>query len=199
MRSARRTLLLSWAALFAATVAAFVPTDGRVPRPSVVAFATGFGDAKKPRASGVSSMGGQINWCPTTYRVADLPQADGTSGILDTNLPTRRTGATNPTGAVAVARGGGATYCYGVSCPRCKIPLTKAQLAAGSPPSVTCGFCRTTYSLRSGEKMETPPEAAGAGGFLGAIAKNLFSAQEGAALPIYQLGVKGGKVLIAVD
>jgi nitrite reductase/ring-hydroxylating ferredoxin subunit len=141
-------------------------------------------------------MGAQLNWCPTLAKVSDLPQQDGVVSLIDTNLPTLKNGATNPTGAVSVAKLNGNTYCFSVNCPQCKIPLTKAMLLDG-PPRLACTFCKTTYDLKSGQKVETAPEVTG--GMLGGLVKNLFSAQEGGPLPLYKLGEKAGKVLIAFD
>jgi nitrite reductase/ring-hydroxylating ferredoxin subunit len=150
------------------------------------------GNGMQPMSNN-DNMGSQINWCPTLYKPSDLPQQDGSIAILDTNLPTLKNGATNPTGAVAVAKFGGDTYCFSISCPQCKIPVLKAKLLEG-PPRLSCNFCQSTYDLKSGAKVE----AAESGGMFGGIMKSLLSAKDGGPLPVYRLGEKGGKVLIAL-
>jgi nitrite reductase/ring-hydroxylating ferredoxin subunit len=140
-----------------------------------------------------NNMGSQINWCPLPYTPSELPSEDGTINVLETNLPTLKNGATNPAGAVSVAKFNGATYCFSISCPQCKIPLLKAKLIEG--PRVCCSFCKSTYNLKTGEKVE----AAETGGLVGGIVKNLFSSVQGGPLPVYRLGEKAGKILIAVD
>jgi nitrite reductase/ring-hydroxylating ferredoxin subunit len=163
---------------------------------SITLSAKGFGSDSDSKLSPPSNMGAQLNWCPTLAKVTDLPTLDGTIGLIDTNLPTLKNGATNPTGAVSVAKSNGNTYCFGVNCPQCKIPLIKAMLL-NDPPRVACTFCKSTYDLKSGTKVEVAAEVSG--GVFGGLVKSLFSAQDGGPLPIYKLGEKGGKVVIALD
>ena len=141
-------------------------------------------------------MGGQVNWCPTLAKVSDLPTENGSIGIIDTNLPTLKNGATNPTGAVSVGKIDGNLYCFAINCPQCKIPLTKAMMLAG-PARVACTFCKSTYDLKTGSKVDTAAEVSG--GMLDGIVKSIFSAQDGGPLSVYKLGEKGGKVLIDLD
>ena len=106
-------------------------------------------------------------------------------------------GAVNPTGAVSVVNFKGNTYCFASSCPSCKVPLAKAKILdptaeTGSDPRVCCDFCSATFNVRTGDRVED----AGGAGFLGGIVKGLMSAQEKVPLATYNLGEKGGKVLI---
>lgn len=162
----------------------------------------GRGSFQKESGMGVSPSsggGGNINWCtmPAGNR---LPKEEGIVTLMDTQLPTMKKGATNPTGAVAVVKYNDQTYCFGSSCPSCKIPLVKAKVyppAADDDkaPRLTCDFCKSTYSLSTGGKVEEAESA----GFFGGIVKSVMSAQASGSLPIYKLGEKNGKLLIAVD
>ncbi|GKY92249.1 hypothetical protein MPSEU_000196100 [Mayamaea pseudoterrestris] len=211
----RQSAFLVW--LLAASVSAFtvqhpiVQTSLRASpnAPSTTLYAKGFGSDSSSKSSESSSSstknansnGAQLNWCPTLAKVSDLPQTDGSMSIIDTNLTTLKNGATNPTGAVSVARIQNNVYCYGVNCPQCKIPLTKAMLLSASTssnaPRLACTFCKSTYNLNTGAKVETAKEVSG--GIISGIVKSVFAAQDGGPLPIYKLGEKNGKVLIALD
>jgi len=152
-------------------------------------------------SSASSSMGSQINWIPIQVSSKALPKEDNTVGLVDTNLPTMKNGQTNPTGAVSVLKYKDQTYCFAVNCPSCKIPLTKAQAVAGNEesgnqPRLVCDFCKSTYNLKNGAKLTS---AVPKPGLLGGIAKSLFSAQDSGPLPVYKLGEKNGKLVIALD
>jgi nitrite reductase/ring-hydroxylating ferredoxin subunit len=141
----------------------------------------------------------QKNWC-TLPSGNTLPTTDGTIGLLDTQLPTLKDGATNPTGAVAVARYNGRYYCFASSCPTCQIPLTKAELyepATDAPkaPRLACTFCQATYSLQSGQKVA----AAKPSGFFGGMVNRVFASKASGPLPLYQLAEKNGQLLIALE
>ena len=188
----RSTLVLLL--LFTATTAYQLPYV-RTTR-SVLSMRRGRGSFQKE--SGGNGMGGSkksggLNWCPIPQGQS-LPTQNGQIGLLDTELPTMKNGATNPTGAVAVGKIGDELHCFASSCPSCQIPLTKAQLVDG-PPRIACGFCKSTYQLKDGRKVESLES----GGLFGGIVKSVFSAKETGNLPIYKLGEKNGKMLIVVD
>lgn len=152
-------------------------------------------------AASSSSMGSQVNWIPIQVSAKDLPSEDNKVGLIDTNLPTMKNTQTNPTGAVSVLKYKDQTYCFGVNCPSCKIPLTKAQAVegndeSGKQPRLVCDFCKATYNLKTGAKLESAVPNAG---ILGGIAKSIFSAQSSGPLPVYKLGEQKGKLVIGLD
>jgi hypothetical protein len=165
-----------------------------------------------------------LNWCALPDG-QNLPTTSGEVSLLDTNLPTLKDRATNPTGAVAVvqAPSNSQYYCFSSNCPSCKIPLTKAKVlppldmtnvldktlvpeVASQGPRLICDFCQAPYSLKDGTRL---PSAAIAdvksspnSNFLGSILKNVMSAQSDASMPLrmYRLGESSnGKLLIVVD
>lgn len=133
--------------------------------------------------------------------VKDLPQQEGTVSLLDTQALRLVDKSTNPTGAVGVMKYDSATYCFSASCPSCKIPLTKAKALPpndetnNAAPRIACDFCKSTYNLKTGEKLKSQQ----GGGIFGGIAKAVMSTQESGPLPIYQLGEKNGKILFSMD
>jgi nitrite reductase/ring-hydroxylating ferredoxin subunit len=143
-----------------------------------------------------------INWCPVPPG-QKLPTEEGAVMLMDTMLTTLKNGATNPTGAVGVVKYAGQTYCFSSACPSCKIPLVKAKVFPGvvdaaaenKAPRLACDFCKSTYNLKSGNKMA----AVETGGFFGSIVKSVMQSQASGGLPIYKLGEKNGKLLICVD
>ena len=152
-----------------------------------------------------SSMGGAnnvgINWIPINVSAKSLPETENKVELIDTNLPTMKNAQTNPTGAVSVLKYNKQTYCFGVNCPSCKIPLTKAKAVDGNEesskqPRLVCDLCKATYNLKTGGKLKSAVSNAG---ILGGIAKTIFSAQDSGPLPVYQLGEKNGKLVIALD
>ena len=153
------------------------------------------------------SLRTDINWCPMPPN-QKLPSETGRVGLLDTELPTMKDSATNPTGAVAVVKAyNGQTYCFGSSCPSCKIPLTKAKVVEPPAPSdenadedtssprIVCDFCKATYTLKDGSKVKSTES----GGLFGGVVKSIFSSKDGGSLPMYKLGERNGKLVIAVD
>jgi len=149
------------------------------------------------------SAGGKtdINWIPIQVSAKSLPTTENKVELIDTNLITMKNAQTNPTGAVSVMKYGKQTYCFSVNCPSCKIPLTKAQALEGTKessnqPRLVCDFCKATYNLKTGEKLES---AVPNPGILGGIAKSIFSAKDNGPLPVYQLGEKNGKLVIALE
>lgn len=157
----------------------------------------GMGSSSK---SSSASLGSNLNWCPIPATSKDLPKQSGKVVLLDTDLPTLKNSATNPTGAVSAVEHGGQTYCFPSSCPSCQIPLTKAKIYAGiddskGAPRLCCDFCKSTYSLKDGAKLA----AAESGGLLSGVVKSLLSAKDSGPLKMYKLAEKNGKLLIALD
>ena len=165
------------------------------------AGASGFSGKKKSGSS--AGVRRDINWCPMPAGQT-VPTQVNKVGLLDTNLPTLKNSATNPTGAVSVVKADNdQIYCFSSSCPSCQIPLTKAKVmeptASTEPhPRLVCDFCKATYSLKDGQRLEGE-EAAPSGGIFGGLVKNVFSAKESGPLKIYKLGQKGKDLVIAVD
>ena len=155
---------------------------------------------KKTSSAGVRR---DINWCPMPSG-QQLPNEINQVGLLDTQLPTLKNSATNPTGAVAVIKADNEQiYCFSSSCPSCQIPLTKAKVATPTAttephPRLVCDFCKATYSLKDGARLQGE-DAVKEGGLLGGIVKNVFSAKETGPLKMYKLGQKGKDLVIAVD
>eukprot|EP00523_Entomoneis_sp_CCMP467_P000279 CAMPEP_0168740972 /NCGR_PEP_ID=MMETSP0724-20121128/12262_1 /TAXON_ID=265536 /ORGANISM="Amphiprora sp., Strain CCMP467" /LENGTH=208 /DNA_ID=CAMNT_0008788439 /DNA_START=94 /DNA_END=717 /DNA_ORIENTATION=+ len=140
----------------------------------------------KVGAGMASSMAGgstskSINWCPMPAN-QKLPTEPGKVGLLDTNLPTLKKQATNPTGAVGVVTYQAETYCFSASCPSCQVPLTKAKVVSSSSsdggaaasPKLVCDFCKATYNLKDGSKSESADN----GGLFGGVVKSIFATQE---------------------
>jgi len=149
-----------------------------------------------------SSSAAAVNWCSLpipSKQVMDQPEGKVT--FIDTNLPTLKSTATNPTGAVSVLKHKGSMYCFSSSCPCCKVPLTKSKVLVDgdSRSRLVCDLCKTNYDLKTGEKLASDPSTGGTG-LLGGIVKSVLSANPDAGpLPVYRLGEKNGKLLIAVD
>jgi nitrite reductase/ring-hydroxylating ferredoxin subunit len=173
-------------------------------------FGGSSGDKPNKAGGGASSstpgVRRDINWCPMPAGQS-LPTENDQVTLLDTNLPTMKNTATNPTGAVAVVKASvadGQAYCFGSACPSCKIPLTKATLLEGTAstaphPRLVCDFCKATYSLKNGARLSGDEAQKQGGGIFGGIVKNVFASQESGPLPIYKLGQKGKNLVIAVD
>ncbi len=63
-------------------------------------------------------------------------------------------------------------------------------------PRVSCDLCKSTYNLKTGEKVES----AEASGFFGGIAKAVLGANEDKdVMDIYQLGEKDGKIMFNME
>jgi nitrite reductase/ring-hydroxylating ferredoxin subunit len=146
------------------------------------------------------SLGSSLNWCPIPAGQT-LPTTEGKVGFLDTNLPTMKNGNTNPTGAVAAVRYDDNIYCFASACPSCQVPLSKAKILPANEetkqraPRLTCDFCKATYSLGDGSKLQTTES----GGILGGVVKSIFASQSSGPLKLYKLGEQKGKLLIVVD
>jgi nitrite reductase/ring-hydroxylating ferredoxin subunit len=161
---------------------------------AILARKGGVGLGKGSNSDSAGSSRLPIDWIPLQISSNQLPSEDGKVGLIDTNLISLKNGATNPTGAVSVAKLAGETFCFAVNCPTCQIPLTKAKLLPG-PQRVCCDFCKATFNLKTGAKVES----AESGGLFGGVIKSLLSAKTSGPLAIYKLGEKNGKLLIAMD
>lgn len=177
-------------------------------RRAIMTMKRGRGSLQKELGGGnssnrnVQSMSGLQNasykqWIPVSASTSDLPTEEGTVKIVETNVPALMNAGTNPTGAVAVVKYGPNTYCTSISCPNCKVPMTKAQILQANEetngdPRLACDFCSATYNLRTGERVTTVEK----GGIMGGLVKGLFSKQDVNRLPVYELGESKGKVVI---
>lgn len=156
----------------------------------------------KPLGGAQVTSGKNTNWLPVKgiSSADDLPTEEegNTIKLVDTYADVLMDGATNPNGAVCVLAYGGKTYCCAVNCSTCKIPLNKATLYEPNDatdnidPRICCDFCKTTFNLRTGVRIEN----AVASGLVGGIVKGLFSASSKAPLKTYELGEKNGQIVI---
>ena len=154
-------------------------------------------------SSGSSPAAGGTNWIIVPKKSPkDLPKEEGKVALLETQALPLVDRNTNPMGAVSVLKYGPETFCFSVQCPSCKIPLTKAKALSpneetgGKAPRISCDFCKSTYSLKTGEKLS----AQEGGGILGSLVKNVMAANNDsdAPLPVYKLGEKDNRILFAM-
>lgn len=159
------------------------------------------GGGKPIGGGGRVTSGKKANWLPVKgiSSADDLPTEEEGNKIklADTYADVLMDGATNPNGAVCIMAYGGKTYCTAVNCPTCKIPLNKATLYApndetNGDPRLCCDFCKTTFNLRTGTRVENAEST----GVVGGIVKGLFSASTKAPLKTYELGEKNGQIVI---
>ena len=161
--------------------------------------------AASNNSRGVNPMGGEMetgkrtNWVPVQgiSSMSDLSTEENAVQLVDTMAEKLTNGATNPTGAVSVVNYEGKTYCVASSCSCCQIPLTKAKVLPPNDetdgnPRLSCDFCKATYNIRTGERVENAEKP----GLLGGVVTGLFSKSEKVPLPTYDLGEKNGQVLI---
>lgn len=180
-----------------------MPVSALPRRRTLLSMKRGRGSFKKEIVGEGSSGNGSVgqsrdglNWLPLPVATSALPQKDGEIGILDTELFTLKNGATNPTGAVTVARQNGQTFCFSIGCPSCQIPLNKAKLVTREgQPILGCTFCKASFNLRTGQKVEAIEK----GGIFGGVVQSIFSAKDSGPLTMYKLAEKNGKLLIALD
>jgi len=209
-RSSRILLSLACLLLTAFSANAFATPPRFATRRAIMTMKRGRGSLKKELGGGsnansnVQSMSGgsqssSKRWVPVSgvSSVKDLPTEEGKVAIVETNAPGLIDAATNPTGAVAVVKYGPSTYCTSISCASCKIPMTKARVLEANEetngdPRLACDFCAATYNIRTGERVTSVEKK----GLLGGIVKGIFSKQDGAPLPVYELGESKGKVVI---
>ena len=162
----------------------------------------GMGDS-----STTSSSNSNINWTPIAVSVKSLPTEDNKVTLIDTNLITMKNAQTNPTGAVSVIQYQKQTYCFGVNCPSCQIPLLKAKCVPGTiesnqQPILQCDLCKATYNVQTGEKITSTTSSNDTTigekpGLWGGMVKSLFSSKASGPLKVYKLAEKNGKLLIA--
>jgi nitrite reductase/ring-hydroxylating ferredoxin subunit len=144
---------------------------------------------------------GTPQWYSMPTEPWDMTKAkEGKVELFNTNLQTLKDSLTNPTGAVSVLRHKEEIYCFGSTCPSCKIPMSGAKVlpvtASRPTPLIACTFCKSTYDLKSGQKIDVSADEIGGGMFAG-LTKTLFKASGNAdPLKIYQLGEKDGSILI---
>ena len=164
---------------------------------------SGFSSSSSSSSSSRSSSAPtKRNWQLIPNQTTDaLPKTEGKVVLMETNLESFKDSVANPTGAIAMIKTDGETFCFSSSCPSCKIPLTKAQVLpandetakTGKSPRIACDFCKATYNLKTGEKLKSQE----ATGLFGGIAKSVLSSQSSGPLPIYQLGEKDNQILIS--
>merc|ERR1719491_485559 len=215
MTSLRSTFILITAIVaFAVTTDAYVipPTFTRTVSNNAVMMAkgrkgslrknAGGSNGKGPGMGGSKGLGKEMdmrssksaNWVPVKgiSSVNDLPTEDAIK-LVDTNAEDLMDVGTNPNGAVCVVGFAGKTYCCAVSCPTCKIPMDKALVLppndeTGDDPRMCCNFCKSTYNLRTGSRLENAESA----GLVGGIVKGLFSSSDKDSMKTYELGEKKG-------
>lgn len=143
-----------------------------------------------------ASAAPKANWAQTSIPSIDalLGEKDAVK-LVDTNVASLINKQTNPTGAVSIVNHGDKTYCFSSSCASCKIPLAKAAVLDGNDETgddarLQCDFCGATYNLRTGEPVTKEG---------GKLMGFLFSKSKDVPLPVYGLGVQGGKVFINVS
>merc|ERR1712176_102056 len=129
--------------------------------------------------------------------IKDLPTEEGKVKLFETMANPFMNAQTNPNGAIAVVKYGKATYCMGVNCSACQIPLNKAEILepneeTDKDPRLACTFCRATFNLKTGERVNS----AESGGLMGGIMSGLFSKSDEKPQPVYALGEKNGQVYI---
>ena len=140
----------------------------------------------KSSSGGGTKVRRDINWCPMP-KGQTLPKEINKVGLLDTNLPTLKNSATNPTGAVSVLKADNSQiYCFSSACPSCQIPLTKAKVERATDttaphPRLVCDFCKATYSLKDGALLQGD-DAVQSGGLFSGVVKNVFAAQDSGSL-----------------
>jgi len=148
---------------------------------------------------GKSSSG--TNWLNTNKSVKELPTEEGKVAIIETGAFLLVNKQTNPGGAASTVKYGGETYCFQASCPQCQVPLTKAKVLPpngetdNKAPRVSCDLCKSTYNMKTGEKLE----AAETAGFFGGMAKAVLGSNDKGNLATYQLGEKNGKIMFTME
>jgi len=152
-------------------------------------------------SSGDAGNTKKANWIPVEglNSMDDLPKEEGVVKLVETNAFALTDRNTNPKGTVGVAAFMGNTYCFNVFCPTCKIPMNKADLykpndeTENVDPRISCEFCKSTFNLRTGKRLENAEK----GGLMGGIVKGIFSASDKREpLETYALGEKNGSVVI---
>lgn len=150
---------------------------------------------------GSAAPAGGTNWLNTNKSIKELPEEEGKVKMIETGAFLLVDKGTNPNGAAATVKYEGEVYCFEASCPQCKIPMLKAKVlpandeTGNKAPRISCDLCKSTYNLKTGEKLE----AAESTGFLGGIAKAVLGANEGGNMDTYKLGEKNGKIMFNME
>lgn len=148
---------------------------------------------------GKSSSG--TSWLNTNKSVKELPTEEGKVVLLETGAFLLVNKQTNPGGAASTVKYGGETYCFQASCPQCQVPMTKAKVLAPNDetnnkgPRVSCDLCKSTYNIKTGEKVESPENP----GILGGMAKAVLGSKDTGNMATYQLGEKNGKIMFTME
>jgi len=152
-------------------------------------------------SDGRSSSSPSSNWLNTNKSVKELPTEDSKIVLIETGAFLLVNKQTNPKGAVSAMKYGGQTYCFEANCPQCKIPMSKAKSyppneeTNNKVPRVACDLCKSTYNMKTGEKLKAEEST----GLFGGIAKSVLGSQESDPLSTYQLGEKNGKIMFFMD
>eukprot|EP00534_Pseudo-nitzschia_fraudulenta_P004956 CAMPEP_0201123412 /NCGR_PEP_ID=MMETSP0850-20130426/6775_1 /ASSEMBLY_ACC=CAM_ASM_000622 /TAXON_ID=183588 /ORGANISM="Pseudo-nitzschia fraudulenta, Strain WWA7" /LENGTH=187 /DNA_ID=CAMNT_0047390303 /DNA_START=221 /DNA_END=784 /DNA_ORIENTATION=- len=150
---------------------------------------------------GMGSSSTGTNWLNTKKSVKELPTEEGEVKLIETGAFLLVNKQTNPGGAASTVKYDGETYCFEANCPQCKVPMSKAKVLPpneetdGKAPRVSCDLCKSTYNLKTGEKLE----AAESTGLFGGLAKAVLSSQDTGNLDTYQLGEKNGKIMFTME
>jgi len=136
----------------------------------------------------------------TNKSVKELPKEEGKVALIETGAFLLVNKQTNPGGAAGTVKYGGNVFCFEANCPQCKVPMTKAKVLPpndetdNKAPRLSCDLCKSTYNLKTGQKLE----ASEAAGFLGGIAKAVLNSQDSGDMDTYQLGEKNGKIMFTM-
>lgn len=150
---------------------------------------------------GMGGSSGGTNWLNTKKSTKELPTEEGKVTLIETGAFLLVNKQTNPGGAAATVKYGEEIFCFEANCPQCKIPMLKAKVLPpneetnNESPRVTCDLCKSTYNLKTGEKLETTEST----GFFGGIAKSVLGAQDEGNMDTYRLGEKNGKIMFNMD
>lgn len=149
----------------------------------------------------VSASRGEWTAVSGIKSISEMPRAEGTVSVVETGAYALKDPRTNPNGAVSVVNYKGETYCFSVSCPTCKIPLTKSSVLdptdeSNDHPRISCDFCTATFDLRTGKALTR--DTSGKKNLLAGVVSSLMSTKDDEELPTYELGEKNGMVLIKI-
>ena len=82
-----------------------------------------------------------------------------------------------------------------------QVPMTKAKVfppneeTDNKAPRVSCDLCKSTYNMKTGEKVEATESA----GLFGGVAKAVLGSKDSGPMATYQLGEKNGKIMFTMD
>jgi len=157
-------------------------------------------DSSSSFTGGMGSSSSGTNWLNTKQSVKELPTEEGKVVLLETGAFLLINKQTNPGGAASTVKYGGETYCFEANCPQCKVPMTKAKVLPANDetdkaPRVSCDLCKSTYNIKTGEKLE----AAETAGIFGGIAKAVLGSKDTGNMATYKLGEKNGKIMFTME